>query len=41
MNKFFAAIGYVLFSALMLFFEDKITRFTVEEILEERGLIAK
>ena len=39
MGKLFNVLGYIMFSALMLFFEDRLTRYTVEEILVEKGLI--
>ena len=39
MGKLFNVLGYIMFSALMLFFEDRLTRYTVEEVLVEKGLI--
>lgn len=38
MGKVISILGYIVFSALMLMFEDKLTRYTVEEILSEKGL---
>lgn len=38
-SKLFDIIGYIVFSAVMLLFEDRLTRYTVEEVLTEKGLI--
>jgi hypothetical protein len=38
MGKVWSILGYIVFSALMLLFEDKLTRYTVEEVLAEKGL---
>ena len=38
MGKVLSILGYIVFSTLMLLFEDKLTRYTVEEVLVEKGL---